>query len=231
ENRDSELDNPFGVELGGIMYGGRDGKAYVPVQQSFSWEHGIICYGAALETETTFATVGKEGIPEINAMSIQDFISVPLGQNIRNNLAFGKKLKKPPLIFGVNYFLKDLKTGEYLNSPRDKHVWVKWMELRVHKEVEAVKTPTGLIPRYDDLQKLFKQVLNREYRKEEYVKQFTIRVPENLAKIKRVENFYREKVPDTPEKLFHILNQQRKRLLKAKENFGNYIPPDKFNQE
>lgn len=231
ENRDSELDNPFGVELGGIMYGGRDGKAYVPVQQSFSWEHGIICYGAALETETTFATVGKEGIPEINAMSIQDFISVPLGQNIRNNLAFGKKLKKPPLIFGVNYFLKDLKTGEYLNSPRDKHVWVKWMELRVHNEVEAVKTPTGLIPRYDDLQKLFKQVLNREYRKEEYVKQFTIRVPENLAKIKRVENFYREKVPDTPEKLFHILNQQRKRLLKAKENFGNYIPPDKFNQE
>jgi len=164
-------------------------------------------------------------------MSIQDFISVPLGQNIRNNLAFGKKLKKPPLIFGVNYFLKDLKTGEYLNSPRDKHVWIKWMELRVHKEVEALKTPTGLIPKCDDLQTLFKQVLNREYRKEEYVKQFTIRVPENLAKIKRVENFYREKVPDTPEKLFHILNQQRKRLLKAKENFGNYIPPDKFNQE
>ncbi|MEM1551754.1 MAG: phosphoenolpyruvate carboxykinase (GTP) [Candidatus Bathyarchaeia archaeon] len=232
ENCDPELDNPIGVELGGIMYGGRDSKAYVPVQQSFNWEHGIICYGAALETETTFAIVGKEGIPEINMMSIQDFISIPMGQNIRNNLNFGRRLKKPPVIFGVNYFLRDLKTGEYLNSPRDKHVWVKWMELRVHNDVDARVAPTGLIPKYEDLRLLFKQVLNKEYSKEDYVRQFTIRVPENLAKIERVEKFYREKVADTPEELFIILNEQRERLLKARENFGmDYIPPECFDKE
>ncbi|MEM4701690.1 MAG: phosphoenolpyruvate carboxykinase (GTP) [Candidatus Bathyarchaeia archaeon] len=232
ENCDPELDNPIGVELGGIMYGGRDSKAYVPVQQSFNWEHGIICYGAALETETTFAIVGKEGIPEINMMSIQDFISIPMGQNIRNNLNFGRRLKKPPVIFGVNYFLRDLKTGEYLNSPRDKHVWVKWMELRVHNDVGARVAPTGLIPKYEDLRLLFKQVLNKEYSKEDYVRQFTIRVPENLAKIERVEKFYREKVADTPEELFIILNEQRERLLKARENFGmDYIPPECFDKE
>jgi len=196
------------------MYGGRDSKAYVPVQQSFNWEHGVICYGAALETETTFATIGKEGVPEINMMSIQDFISIPLGQNIRNNLTFGRKLKKPPVIFGVNYFLRDLETGEYLNAPEDKHVWVKWMELRVHKDVGALKAPTGLIPRYEDLKLLFKKVLDKEYRKEDYIKQFTIRVPENLAKIERAKRFYREKVTDTPEELFRILDQQRERLLK-----------------
>jgi len=231
KNCDPELDNPLGVELGGIMYGGRDSKAYVPVQQSFNWEHGIICYGAALETETTFAIVGKEGIPEINAMSIQDFISIPLGQNIRNNLAFGKKLKKPPIIFGVNYFLRDLETGEYLNSPRDKHVWVKWMELRVHNDVGALKAPTGLIPKYEDLRVLFKKVLGEEYRREDYIKQFTIRVPENLAKIERVKRFYKEKVSDTPEELFQILDQQRERLLKTRERFGDYVPPDRFEEE
>ncbi len=107
ENCDPELDNPVGVELGGIMYGGRDAKAYVPVQQSFDWAHGIIAYGASLETETTFATIGKEGVPEINLMSIQDFISIPLGQNILNNIVFGTKLNKVPLVFGVNYFLRD----------------------------------------------------------------------------------------------------------------------------
>jgi len=230
ENCDPELDNPMGVELGGIMYGGRDSKAYVPVQQSFNWEHGIICYGAALETETTFATVGKEGIPEINMMSIQDFISIPMGQNIRNNLNFGRKLKKQPVIFGVNYFLRDLRTGEYLNAPEDKHVWVKWMELRVHRDVEARVAPTGLIPKYEDLYMLFKQVLNKEYRKEDYIKQFTIRVPENLAKIGRVENFYREKVADAPEELFVILGQQRERLLKAREKFGDYISPECFEE-
>src|SRR3990172_3910016 len=90
ENVDPELENPNGVELGGIMYGGRDVKAYVPVQQSFSWDHGIVAYGAYLETETTFATIGKEGVPEINMMSIQDFISIPMGKNVHNNLDFGR---------------------------------------------------------------------------------------------------------------------------------------------
>jgi phosphoenolpyruvate carboxykinase (GTP) len=214
--------------LGGIMYGGRDTKAYVPVQQSFDWEHGIIAYGASLETETTFATLGKEGVPEINMMSIQDFISIPMGQNVRNNLEFGKKLKQAPTVFGVNYFLKEAGNGKYLNSPQDKHVWIKWMELRVHNEVDALKTPTGFIPKYEDLKRLFKEVLGKEYAKEDYIKQFTIRVPENLGKIERVQRFYQENVTDTPLELFGILYMQRDRLLKAQAKFGDYISPEKF---
>jgi phosphoenolpyruvate carboxykinase (GTP) len=227
ENCDPELNNPNGVELGGIMYGGRDAKAYVPVQQSFDWEHGIVAYGASLETETTFATIGEEGVPEINVMSIQDFISIPLGQNICNSLEFGKKLKKAPIVFGVNYFLRD-KDGKFLNAIQDKHVWIKWMELRVHGEVEAIKSPTGYLPKYEDLRVLFKQVLNKEYEKEDYLKQFAIRVPENLAKIERVQRFYQENVSDTPLEMFGILYMQRRRLIEAKERFGDYISPESF---
>ncbi|HJW65991.1 MAG TPA: phosphoenolpyruvate carboxykinase (GTP) [Candidatus Bathyarchaeia archaeon] len=227
ENCDPELNNPQGVELGGVMYGGRDTKAYVPVQQSFDWEHGIIAYGASLETETTFATVGEEGIPEINMMSIQDFISIPLGQNIRNNLEFGRKLKKAPVVFGVNYFLRD-KEGKFVNTIQDKHVWIKWMELRVHGEVEAMRSPTGYLPKYEDLRRLFSRVLNKDYDLEDYVKQFTIRVPENLGKIERVQRFYQENVSDTPLELFGILYMQRGRLLQAKASFGDYISPEKF---
>jgi len=228
ENCDPELDNPHGIELSGIMYGGRDAKAYVPVQQSFSWEHGIVAYGASLETETTFATIGQEGVPEINIMSIQDFISIPLGQNIRNNLEFGKKLKKAPIVFGVNYFLRDRENGKFLNAIQDKHVWIKWMELRVHGEVDAVESPTGYLPKYEDLRRLFSQVLNKDYTKENYVKQFTIRVAENLAKIERVQRFYQENVSDTPLEMFGILYLQRERLLKARERFGDYISPENF---
>jgi phosphoenolpyruvate carboxykinase (GTP) len=230
DNCDPELNNPEGVELGGIMYGGRDAKAYVPVQQSFDWEHGIIAYGASLETETTFATIGKEGVPEINMMSIQDFISIPLGQNIRNNIKFGERLKKTPLIFGVNYFLKDKDNGEFLNGKRDKHVWVKWMELRVNNEVGALKAPTGMIPKYEDLRRIFKQVLNKEYTKEDYTKQFTIRVAENLAKIDRVAAFYREEVADVPAELFQVLDQQRSRLYRAKAAYGDYVSPDNLTE-
>ncbi|MEM1543154.1 MAG: phosphoenolpyruvate carboxykinase (GTP) [Candidatus Bathyarchaeia archaeon] len=229
-NCDPELDNPLGVELGAIIYGGRDYRAYVPIQQSFSWEHGIIAYGASLETETTFAITEEQGKYEINVMSIQDFISIPLGQYIRHYLEFGRRLKRQPIIFGANYFLRDLKTGFFLNNPRDKHVWIKWIELRVHRDVGAIKTPTGLIPKYEDLVRLFRQVLNKDYSREDYVRQFTIRVPENLRKIERVKEFWTSKVYDTPKELLQILNEQAERLMEARERFGNYIPPDRFEE-
>jgi phosphoenolpyruvate carboxykinase (GTP) len=71
-------------------------------------------------------------------------------------------------------------------------------------------------------------VLNKDYQMEDYVKQFTIRVPENLGKIERVQRFYQENVSDTPLELFGILYMQRERLLQAKANFGEYISPEKF---
>jgi phosphoenolpyruvate carboxykinase (GTP) len=228
ENCDPELDNPQGVELGGIMFGGRDYRGYVPVQEGFDWVHGIIAYGAALETETTFAIVEKEGKYEINIMSIQDFISIPLGEYLKNYLEFGNNLKKVPRVFGVNYFLKDLKQDKFLNSRSDKHVWVKWMAKRVNNQAGAIETPTGLIPEYDDLKVLFNEVLSKEYSFEDYSTQFTIRVPENLVKIKRVRDFYREKVKDTPKEVFDILEEQEKRLISAQEKFGDYILPECF---
>ncbi len=223
-NCDPELNNPEGVELSGIMYGGRDAKAYVPCQQSFSWEHGIVAYGASLETETTFATIGKEGVPEINLMSIQDFVAIPLGKYVQNNLDFGMRLDDPPLVFGVNYFLRG-EDGKFVNAVRDKHVWVKWMEKRVHGEVDAIRTPTGYIPRLADLQELFREVLGKEYAEDDYVAQFTIRVQENLAKIDRVEAYHRENVPGSPPEVFKVLGEQRKRLEEARERFGDYISP------
>ena len=226
-NCDPELENPQGIVLGGIMYGGRDAKSYVPVQQSFDWQHGIIAYGASLETETTFATIGKEGVPEINLMSIQDFVSIPLGKYIQNNLDFGARLDQPPLVFGVNYFLRDME-GNFVNGVRDKHVWLKWMELRVHGDVDAIRGPTGWLPKYEHLQPLFQQVLGKDYRHEDYVKQFTIRVPENLAKLDRVEQFHRTQVDAAPAVLFEVLDAQRQRLLEAQKQFGDYIDPERF---
>ncbi len=223
-NCDPELDNPNGVEIGGIMFGGRDYRAFVPVQQGFSWEHGIVVYGAGLETETTFAII-EEPKFEINVMSIQDFLSIPLGQYIRNYLEFGRKLKKVPLVFGVNYFLRDLKTGEYLNERLDKHVWVKWMELRVHDEVGALVAPTGLIPRYEDLVELFRKVRKKEYSREEYIKQFSIRVKENLKKTERVEKFWKNE-PEAPAEIFVILEEQKKRLLELMKEFGDPVSPE-----
>ncbi len=222
-NVDPEIDNPEGVEIRGIIYGGRDSDTKVPVEESFNWAHGVITMGAALESETTAATLGTTGERKINPMSNLDFLSIPIGRYIENHLNFGL-IENPPRIFSVNYFLKD-EAGNFLNDRNDKAVWLKWMELRTHNEVDAIKTPTGLIPRYEDLRRLFLMVHGKEYHEGAYARQFMVRVPENLAKIERVEKFYRTEVADTPELLFIILEEQKERLIQARAEFGDYISP------
>jgi phosphoenolpyruvate carboxykinase (GTP) len=223
-NRDPLLDDPEGVLIGGIVYGGRDSDTWVPVEQAFNWTEGIILKGAALESETTAATLGKEGVRTFNLMSNLDFLSIPLGRYIRNNLDFADGVDKPPLIFSVNYFLRD-KDGKYLNGMADKKVWILWAELRVNGGVDALETPTGLIPKYEDLAKLFKDHLDTEYTKADYIRQFTIRIPVNFAKLDRVEKIYKEKVSDTPQILFDTFAEVRKRLKNAQAKYGDYISP------
>ncbi|NPA47872.1 MAG: phosphoenolpyruvate carboxykinase (GTP) [Thermococci archaeon] len=218
------LENPCGVELGGIIFGGRDADTWPPVREAFDWDHGVVTLGAALESETTAATLGKEGVRAFNPMAILDFMSVHLKDYIGNYLRFKEHLRRAPKIFGVNYFLRD-ENGNWLNHKLDKAVWLKWMELRVHGDVDAIETPIGYIPKYEDLARLFREVLNKEYNKEAYEKQFTIRVPELLAKIERIEKIYREKVGEVPEELFKVLEEERKRLLEARGKYGDYISP------
>jgi phosphoenolpyruvate carboxykinase (GTP) len=186
--------------------------------------------GAGLESETTAATLGAEGVREINPMANLDFLSVPLGKYIQMNLDFGMGLKKAPLIFSVNYFLRD-KNGKWLNERNDKKTWFEWMELRVNDDVNAIDTPTGRIPLYADLKLIFKVSLRKDYSEADYIKQFTVRIPENLAKIERLKKFYQTRVTDTPAILFKVLDEQKKRLLDAKAHFGDYIPPYVFGQK
>ena len=144
-----------------------------------------------------------------------------VGQYLQNNLDFAKDVKRPK-VFGTNYFIK--KDGQYLNGKLDKSVWVKWMELRIHGDVEALDAAYGLIPKLEDLQKLFKQVLNQEYTKQEYVDQFLIRIPELLAKLDRMEEIYAT-VDDTPQAMKDEMAAQRERLNTLKAAKGDYVSP------
>ncbi|UCE37241.1 MAG: phosphoenolpyruvate carboxykinase (GTP) [Thermoplasmata archaeon] len=227
ENFDQIMDDPRGVLISGLIYGGRDSDTWVPVEEAYDWAHGIITKGAGLESETTAATLGQEGVRVFNPMSNLDFLSIPIGRYIQNNLDFGKNLTNQPKIFSVNYFLKD-KEGKWLNHKNDKRIWLKWMELRVNGDADAIKTPTGFIPKYEDLKRLFLEVYNKDYSEDDYVKQFKIRIPESLAKIDRLMKIYKERVLDTPDIVFTVLEEQRARLEKAKSELGDYIPPEKF---
>lgn len=183
--------------------------------------------GASLESETTAATLGKTGVRAFNPMSNLDFLSIPVGKYIDINLKFGQSLKNPPKIFGVNYFLRDSE-GNYLNERADKRVWLKWMELRVYEEVKAIDIGTGFIPVYEDLKMLFKDVLGKDYSQEEYIKQFTLRIPENISKIDRIVKIYTELGFGVPDILFEILKEQKTRLEILKNKKGECISPLAF---
>jgi phosphoenolpyruvate carboxykinase (GTP) len=223
-NLDPEADNPAGVPVGGIIYGGRDSDTLVPVEQAFDWAEGIITKGASIESETTAATLGQQGVRKFNIMANQDFVSIPLGKYIQNNLDFAKGVKNPPLIFSVNYFLRD-DNGKFLNGKLDKMIWLLWAELRVHNDVDALRTPTGWIPKFEDLVPLFKSKLNFDYTKEMYVKQFTIRLANLIVKIERVEKVYRDKVTDTPQIVYDTFATIHKRLRELDAKYGNNISP------
>ncbi|MHA1198160.1 MAG: phosphoenolpyruvate carboxykinase (GTP) [Candidatus Heimdallarchaeaceae archaeon] len=219
ENVDEAIHDPKGVEVSGIIYGGRDSNTSVPVYECFSWEHGVYV-GASIESETTAATLGRAGIRKHQPMANLDFIVVSLGEYLKAHFKFGERVasEKLPKIFSTNYFLKD-KKGKYYDEILDKKIWLLWAEGRVHEEYEAIETPIGFIPKYGDLAKLFKEVFDINYEESRYEAEFSVRITKFLEKIERIENIFKNET-NVPDLFFEKLEQQRKRLVEAEQTYG-----------
>ncbi|WP_440059517.1 phosphoenolpyruvate carboxykinase (GTP) [Thermogladius sp. 4427co] len=228
KNLDPRIDDPMGVTVEAMIFGGRDSDTNVPVEEAFDWVHGNVTKAAALESERTAAVLGQAGVKELNPYAILDFLSVSPGEFLRLHLDFASRLKKVPKIFSVNYFLRD-EHGRYLNEKTDKIVWLKWIELRVHGDVDALEAPTGFIPLYNDLAKLFGEFLNKDYTERDYAEQFKIRVVKQIERIDRVVKIYREDFY-TPQVFYEVMREQRKRLEEARARYGDYIDPFKLDR-
>jgi phosphoenolpyruvate carboxykinase (GTP) len=225
DNANKNLHNPNGVPIDGVIYGGRDSDTNVPVAESLSWSHGVFI-GACIESETTAAKIGEEGKVTHDPMANQDFLVVPLGTYLKNHLAFGDRLDKIPKIFATNYFLK--KDGKFVNDKVDKKVWLMWMEKRVNEECKAIETPIGHIPLYEDLNLLFKKIFNKEYTKEEYNFQFSIRVNKLVERLERIKKIYSEE-ENLPEIFLDHIRHQEGSLCLAKKKYGkDVILPEEF---
>jgi len=222
ENADPNVHDPDGVVVQGILYGGRDSDTNVPVCEALSWEHGVYI-GATIESETTSATLGQEGVRKSSPMANMDFMVVPLGTYLANHIKFGNGLKNCPKVFATNYFLKH--EGRYTNEILDKKIWLLWAEGRVHGDYDAIKTPIGFLPKYEDLRALFRQVFDREYTEDEYNQQFSVRVDKYLGKIARMEEIFGPE-PGMPEEFWQVLNQQKDDLeaLKAEAGESTVLP-------
>jgi Phosphoenolpyruvate carboxykinase (GTP) len=228
KNLDPRINDPDGVPVEAMIFGGRDSDTNVPVEEAFNWVHGNVTKAASLESERTAAVIGKVGEKVLNPYAILDFLPFSPGRFLQLHIEFGRRLTKETKVYSVNYFLRDAQ-GRFLNDKSDKRVWLKWIDLRVHGDVDAAEAPTGYIPLYEDLVRLFDSVLGKEYREEAYREQFKIRVTKQLERLERVVSVYRE-IYDTPREFFDVMDWQKRKLEEAKARYGDYIDPFTLNK-
>ena len=127
----------------------------------------------------------------------------------------------------MNYFLRD-ENGNFCTSKLAKRVWLHWAELRVNGEVDAYLTPTGRIPKYEDLAPLFAQYLGETYLEEDYRYQFEFRCDAWLAKLDRAREFYKKNVPDCPDVVFETWERAADKIRAAREEYGPLIAPGAY---
>lgn len=216
-----------GVKVEGVLYGGRDSDITVPVEESPNWKDGILMKAATLESETTSATLGQEGVRTPSPMANMDFVSYPLGTYTMNNIKFGESVKDVPKVFSNNYFMRG-EDGKFMTSKLAKKVWLHWAEGRIHGEYEALDTPTGKIPLYEDLKALFKEHLDEDFSKEKYDYLFTFRCTKWVDKLERTKAYYKKMDPNTPQEIFDYWDAAIAKINKAKEQYGDLILPGAF---
>lgn len=216
-----------GVKVEGILYGGRDSDTTVPVEESPSWRDGILLKAATLESETTSATLGAEGVRNPSPMANMDFVSYPLGEYTMNNIRFGEGVKNPPKVFSNNYFMRSPE-GKFMTSKLAKKVWLHWADGRIHNEYQAYDTPTGKIPLYADLKSLFKKHLNEDFTEADYVYLFTFRCTRWIEKLERTKAFYAKMDANTPKEIFAYWDAAIAKIKAAKDTYGDEIKPGAF---
>jgi len=146
-----EFNNPEGVPVSAIIFGGRRATTAPLVYQSFDWTHGTYI-GSAVSSETTAAATGAVGVLRHDPMAMKPFIGYNVGDYWAHWLEMGARLgSKAPKIFNVNWFRTD-DEGNFLWPGYGENMRVlDWIIKRVDGEVDAVETPIGYLPKAEDI--------------------------------------------------------------------------------
>jgi len=226
-------EDPAGAPLRVFTYSGRDANTMPPVWAAKTADEGVVI-GASIVSQATATEIGATGVrrqPWANAPFIPGALADYMDAQFKffNSDKFAENAK--PVLAGLNYFLTHENRGSsgkgLLGEKKDVKVWLGWLELFAHGDVEAIETPIGMLPKYKDLQPLFANI-NKEYPKSLYDMQFALYV-DNI--VQRIDMQYEEysKEAGVPKRLFEVYAKQKEEMLTLKEKFGAVVAIDNLS--
>jgi phosphoenolpyruvate carboxykinase (GTP) len=146
----NRIEHHHGVPIDAIIFGGRRARLVPLVYESFDWEHGVFV-GTTMASERTAAQVGKQGEIRRDPMAMLRFCGYSMGMYFQHWLDMGKKMKKQPKIFHVNWFRLD-DNGNFMWPGFGENLRVlEWIIGRCTNVAGAKRTPIGYIPKSADL--------------------------------------------------------------------------------
>jgi phosphoenolpyruvate carboxykinase (GTP) len=143
-------EDPAGVPISAIVFGGRRREVAPLVYEARNWRHGVVV-GASVASETTAAATGAVGVVRRDPMAMKPFAGYNFADYWRHWLAMGARLEKPPRLFHVNWFRRDA-GGKFLWPGYGDNLRVmEWILRRCHGELGAEESAIGYLPRVQDL--------------------------------------------------------------------------------
>ena len=209
---DPEWDNPEGVPIRALIFGGRMSRHVPLVYQAFNWSHGV--YLAATMGSEATAAAEKQAATRRDPMAMLPFCGYNMADYWNHWMNIGRNLPNPPRIFRVNWFRKD-EAGKFMWPGFGENMRVvKWIIDRVKGRGYGVESPIGIMPRYQDI-----HWEGLEYDPDTFFRLMSVNRDQASMDTRSLEELFDRFYDRLPKEFIHLRELQKSRLWRSPDDW------------